>query len=79
MAEGRRTPATVVDHVIPHRNDQKLFWDSGNWQGLCKLHHDSTKQRIEKGTNVVQIGLDGFPVEASHHWNSTPPSEVGGR
>lgn len=38
--EGRLTPATVVDHVIPHRGDQKLFWDEGNWQPLCKEHHD---------------------------------------
>ena len=38
--EGRLTPATVVDHIIPHRGDRKLFWDTGNWQGLCKYHHD---------------------------------------
>ena len=25
--QGRLTPATVVDHIIPHRGDQKLFWD----------------------------------------------------
>ena len=38
--EGRLTPATVVDHIIPHRGDQKLFWDETNWQPLCKEHHD---------------------------------------
>lgn len=37
---GRTTPATVVDHVTPHRGDQALFWDSGNWQPLCKRCHD---------------------------------------
>jgi 5-methylcytosine-specific restriction enzyme A len=26
LAEGRLTPATVVDHVVPHRGDQRLFW-----------------------------------------------------
>ena len=40
MKHGRLTPATVVDHVIPHRGDQKLFWDEGNWQALCKSCHD---------------------------------------
>lgn len=35
------TPATVVDHVIPHRGDQQLFWDEDNWQALCKSHHDA--------------------------------------
>lgn len=40
MKHGRLTPATVVDHVIPHRGDQKLFWDEDNWQALCKRCHD---------------------------------------
>ena len=29
-----------VDHIIPHRGDQKLFWDRNNWQALCKPCHD---------------------------------------
>lgn len=32
----RTTAAYQVDHVIPHRGDQALFWDrDGNWQSLC--------------------------------------------
>ena len=38
--EGRLTPATVVDHIVPHRGDQQLFWDEGNWQALCKGCHN---------------------------------------
>ena len=34
------TPATVVDHIIPHRGDETLFWDESNWQSLCKKCHD---------------------------------------
>lgn len=37
---GILTRATVVDHIIPHRGDQKLFWNRGNWQALCKPCHD---------------------------------------
>ena len=37
---GRLTPATVVDHIIPHRGDKALFWDEKNWQPLCKRCHD---------------------------------------
>lgn len=37
---GKLTPATVVDHIIPHRGDRKLFWDENNWQPLCKDCHD---------------------------------------
>ncbi len=39
-AEGKLVPATVVDHIIPHRGDKKLFWDTTNWQALCKRCHD---------------------------------------
>lgn len=44
-AEGVLTPATVVDHIIPHRGDQRLFWDKNNWQPLCKRHHDEKTGR----------------------------------
>lgn len=40
MRNGKLTPATVVDHIIPHRGDMRLFWDEGNWQPLCKGCHD---------------------------------------
>ena len=32
--------AAVVDHIVPHRGDQRLFWDQSNWQPLCKGCHD---------------------------------------
>ena len=38
-ATGRRTPATVVDHVKPHRGDWALFVDETNLQSLCKSCH----------------------------------------
>lgn len=33
--------ATVVDHIVPHRGNQLLFWDTNNWQSLCKECHDT--------------------------------------
>jgi 5-methylcytosine-specific restriction protein A len=45
--EGRLTAATVVDHIQSHQGDYERFWDPENWQGLCKPHHDRTKQREE--------------------------------
>jgi 5-methylcytosine-specific restriction enzyme A len=47
-AEGRATSATDLDHKIPHRSDQALFWDAANWQPLCHAHH-SRKTRAERG------------------------------
>jgi len=38
--QGRKVPATLVDHRIPHRGDKQLFWAVDNWQGLCKDCHD---------------------------------------
>ena len=40
MRRGEIKPATVVDHVVPHRGDKRLFWDENNWQPLCKGCHD---------------------------------------
>ena len=40
LKEGRYVKATVVDHIVPHRGDPKLFWDESNWQALCKKCHD---------------------------------------
>jgi len=37
--KGRIVVATVVDHIIPHKGDMNLFWDSSNWQSLCTKHH----------------------------------------
>ena len=67
----RPTPATVVDHIIPHKGDQALFWNTDNWQSLCKTHHDATKQRSER--KGVEIGGDvyGRPLDPNHHWNKT--------
>lgn len=38
--DGKLTPATVVDHVVPHRGDKTLFWDQSNWQPLCATCHN---------------------------------------
>jgi 5-methylcytosine-specific restriction endonuclease McrA len=62
-------PATVVDHIKPHKGDSQLFWDQDNWQSLCKTHHDSTKQAEEK-SGVIRGGkINGEPLDPSHHWN----------
>ena len=39
-AEDIIEPATVVDHITPHKGDLRLFWRRSNWQALCKRHHD---------------------------------------
>lgn len=33
-------PATVVDHIVPHKGDYELMWAEWNWQPLTKKAHD---------------------------------------
>lgn len=40
-------PASIVDHIIPHKGDRALFWDRTNWQPLCVPCHSSRKQKQE--------------------------------
>lgn len=68
--EGRTTPATVVDHIKPHKGDELLFFDMSNLQGLCKLHHDGAKQKAEKrGVAEIGCGEDGLPLSKDHFWH----------
>ncbi len=48
-SEGEYVAATVVDHIIPHKGDKKLFWNRKNWQSLCKRHHDIKTAREDGG------------------------------
>jgi len=41
LKEGRVEPATVVDHIEPHRGDHEKFWNEDNFQSLCKRCHNS--------------------------------------
>lgn len=68
QADGIITAANVVDHKIPHKGDQVLFWDQDNWQAMCREHHDSTKAKEEY--RGARIGGDesGQPLDRSSHW-----------
>ncbi len=68
--EGRVTAATVVDHIVPHCGDSKLFWDTSNWQSLCKPHHDGAKQSEEKTGRVRGCDPAGVPLDPTHRWNT---------
>lgn len=48
-AAGRITVATEVDHITPHRNNAKLFFDRLNLQALCKSCHSAKTAREVNG------------------------------
>ena len=41
LGNGRTTAAIVVDHIVDHKGDQRIFWDESNWRALCKPCHDT--------------------------------------
>jgi 5-methylcytosine-specific restriction protein A len=47
--QGRTKPAIGVDHVIPHRGNMRLFWDTNNWESLCHDCHSAKTGRERRG------------------------------
>jgi len=42
----------VVDHIVPHRGNSKLFWDEGTLQAVSKSYHDKDKQILEQSGQI---------------------------
>lgn len=67
---GLITAATVVDHIVPHKGDDTLFWDRENWQPLCKTCHDRKTatedggfgRRIQHG-QTIDLSPDEYNVD----------------
>ena len=64
-----KIPATIVDHVTPHKGNKALFFNPLNLQSLCKTCHDSAKQRLEKSGSLKGSNASGIPLDPFHHWN----------
>ena len=47
LKAGRAVPARVIDHIIPHRGNQGLFWAPTNHQSLCSHCHDTIKAKAD--------------------------------
>ena|GEM_PF-288052 len=77
---GRTVPATVADHIRPHKGDVELFFGRGNLQSLCKTCHDSHKQAQEHNADGVLrgAGLTGRPLDLAHPWHRPLPAPQGG-
>lgn len=53
----------VVDHVIPHRGDEALFWNPANLMTVSKEYHDRVKQAVERG----QLAGLGDLIQEQHN------------
>lgn len=64
-------PATLTDHLYPHRGDRDLFWNRTYWIASCKPCHDGFKQRVERQGRfalddlAVRLGLPPLPPSSS--------------
>ena len=65
-ARGVVTPATVVNHVIPHKGNWLLFIDPDNHASVCKACHDGPIAEVERKGYNRDIGLDGWPTDPRH-------------
>lgn len=54
------SPATVVDHLTPHKGDFKLFWKVDNFAPLCKSHHDTITNLFDRRHTRGTLPLKKF-------------------
>jgi len=50
-------PATIADHIIPHRGDLTLFYDESNLQPMCQSCH--SRKTMKENNNFHQKGDRG--------------------
>lgn len=66
---GDTTPATLTDHLYPHKGQQWLFWLKLFWVSCCTPCHNKWKQKIERlgllALDDLALRLD-LPTLADH-------------
>jgi 5-methylcytosine-specific restriction endonuclease McrA len=58
-------PATIADHIVPHRGNEQAFW-FGKLQSLCAPCHSGEKAEVERRGFSCTIGPDGYPTDGNH-------------
>ena len=67
LANGVVEPASMVDHVVPHKGDMNVFWKSEDWQSLCDWCHKAIKASVE------YLWINGKATQASLLLNRKHP------
>ena len=47
-------PATIADHIVPHRGDLTLFYDESNLQPMCQSCH--SRKTLKENNNFHPKG-----------------------
>lgn len=64
QAVGWVSATEVTDHIVPHRGDDRLFWDMDNWQPSCAWHHDVVKQKLERMLSHGEIDAEMLRLDS---------------
>lgn len=54
---GRVVAATATDHIVPHRGDMRLFWDTANHQSGCEDCHSVKTATYDGGFGNKACGI----------------------
>jgi 5-methylcytosine-specific restriction enzyme A len=54
--------ANVVNHITPHKGDLVKFYNTANFESVCKPCHDGDIQREER-SRFKLIGIDGWVID----------------
>lgn len=49
VKDGIDRSGNIVDHVEAHKGQYERFWNTDNWQTLCKHHHDIKTAKEDGG------------------------------
>lgn len=70
------TAATICDHAIPHRGDERLFF-GGPFLSLCKPCHDSGAQGRDQRGYGGECDPSGWPTDPCHPANQRASTRKG--
>jgi hypothetical protein len=63
-ATGEHVKSEVVDHIVPHKRDPSLAWDTKNLQPACRWHHDKICQMLGNMFERGEIGADQLRLDS---------------
>jgi 5-methylcytosine-specific restriction protein A len=72
LREDVTTPASVVDHVVPHKGNLQLFWSEDNWRPLCARHHSMKTALHDGGFGHARQAVDNKGYTPSDRYDPHP-------
>jgi len=60
--------ADTVDHIVPHKGDETLFWERSNLRSCCTSCHNHLASIKDRDGIVPGCDVDGEPLDSKHPW-----------